>query len=154
RANAYQFWVLHPPTSGDFASYNTENPIIVKGGYLVRSVDVKGSTLAIQGDLNSTATFEIIAPSASSKSVTFNGETLKVSKTAQGTLTASRAVNLPNVVVPRLSSLAWKTADSLPEIKASYSDAKWTVANHNTTVNPAPPTTPVVLYAGDYGYHT
>ncbi|KAG6919301.1 hypothetical protein DXG01_007434 [Tephrocybe rancida] len=153
RANAYEFWVLHPPTAGDFAHYSTENPIIVKGGYLVRSVSIGSGTLAIQGDLNSTSTFEIIAPSASSKSVTFNGEALKLSKTTHGTLTAKRTANLPNVAIPKLSSLTWKTADSLPEIKATYSDDKWTVADHNTTVNARVPTTPVVLYAGDYGYH-
>ncbi|GLB33461.1 putative beta-galactosidase, domain 3 [Lyophyllum shimeji] len=76
RANAYQFWALHPPTIGAFAQYSTENPIIVKGGYLLRSVEIRGSTLAIQGDLNDTATFEIIAPAASSKLVTFNGAPL------------------------------------------------------------------------------
>ncbi|KAG6830620.1 hypothetical protein H0H92_015712 [Tricholoma furcatifolium] len=154
RANAYQFWVLHPPTSGEFAAYSKENPIIVKGGYLLRSVAIEGSTLAIQGDLNSTATFEIIAPSASSKSVTFNGQALKLGKTAQGTLTATQTASLPSVDLPNLSSLTWKTADSLPEIQSSYSDAKWTVANHNTTINALVPTTPTVLYAGDYGYHT
>ncbi|KAF8076034.1 glycoside hydrolase family 35 protein [Lyophyllum atratum] len=154
RANAYQFWVLHPPTSGAFAHYSTENPIIVKGGYLLRSVSISGSTLALQGDLNNTATFEIIAPSASSKSVTFNGGPLTLARTAHGTLTGKRTANLPAVTVPNLSSLTWKTADSLPEIKSSYSDAKWTVANRNTTVNPTTPKTPVVLYAGDYGYHT
>lgn len=47
-----------------------------------------------------------------------------------------------------------KTANSLPEVDPKYSDAQWTVANHNTTVNPFPHTTPTVLFAGDYGYHT
>ncbi|KAG5733968.1 putative beta-galactosidase A [Termitomyces sp. T112] len=154
RANAYQFWVLYPPTSGNFASYSTEDPIIVKGGYLVRSVDIDDDTLAIKGDLNDTTTFEIIAPAASSKFVTFNGEALKLSKTPQGTLTAERSAHLPTVELPKLSSLIWKTADSLPEIKADYSDVEWTVANHTVTINPTPPTTPVVLFAGDYGYHT
>jgi hypothetical protein len=45
-------------------------------------------------------------------------------------------------------------ANSLPEISAGYSDTLWTPANHTTTVNPTQPTTAVVLYAGDYGYHT
>jgi hypothetical protein len=49
---------------------------------------------------------------------------------------------------------AQKTADSLPEIQPQYSDALWTVANHTTTVNPTPPNTTVVLFAGDYGFHT
>lgn len=45
-------------------------------------------------------------------------------------------------------------ADSLPEINPKYSDAKWTVADHTTTVNPNLHNTSVVLWAGDYGYHT
>ncbi|KAG5654663.1 hypothetical protein H0H81_009911 [Sphagnurus paluster] len=154
RANAYQFWVLYPPTSGPFAQYSTQNPIIVKGGYLLRSVTINGGTLNIQGDLNKTANFEIIAPAASSKSVTFNGEALTLGKTPHGTLTASRNVKLPDVTIPNLSSLNWKSADSLPEIQPGYSDAKWTVANKKTTVNPTQPKTPVVLYSGEYGYHT
>ncbi|CAK5262479.1 unnamed protein product [Mycena citricolor] len=154
RVNAYEFWVLHPPTSGDFAAYSTENPIIVKGGYLLRSLTTSGSTLAIKGDLNTTTTsFEIIAPAAY-HSATFNGAKLSLSTTSYGTLTASLRVNLPSVSLPNLSSLNWKTADSLPEIQSSYSDALWTAADHTTTVNPTVPTTPVVLYAGDYGYHT
>jgi hypothetical protein len=51
-------------------------------------------------------------------------------------------------------SINQKTADSLPEIQTTYSDALWVTANHNTTVNPAGFATPTVLYAGDYGFHT
>ena len=47
-----------------------------------------------------------------------------------------------------------RSADSLPEIKSTYSDALWVTANHKTTVNPAGFSTPTVLYAGDYGFHT
>ncbi|KDR83515.1 hypothetical protein GALMADRAFT_56290 [Galerina marginata CBS 339.88] len=154
RANAYQFWVLHPPTTGDLAQFNTENPIIVKGGYLMRTVNVKGSTLALTGDLNNTSNFEIIAPAAQSKSITFNGAALTVAKTSYGTLTAKKTVSLPDASLPHLPSISWKTANSLPEIAPGYSDALWTVANHTTTVNPWGKPTPVVLWAGDYGFHT
>lgn len=47
-----------------------------------------------------------------------------------------------------------KTADSLPEVQPGYSDALWTVANHTTTINPNEVNTPVVLFAGEYGFHT
>lgn len=47
-----------------------------------------------------------------------------------------------------------KTADSLPETEPTCDDALWTTADHTTTVNPTQPNTSVVLYAGDYGYHT
>ncbi|KAF8165127.1 glycoside hydrolase family 35 protein [Crassisporium funariophilum] len=154
RANAYQFWVLHPPAAGDLGQFSTANPIIVKGGYLLRSATVSGGTLAITGDLNSTSSFEIIAPGANSQTLMFNGAKLTLAKTSYGTLTASKSVSLPSVSLPNLSTLPWKTANSLPEISPTYSDALWTVADHKTTVNPAGFSTPVVLYAGDYGYHT
>ena len=108
RPNAYQFWVLHPPaSSGALPQYSTENPIIVKGGYLIRSVSVSGGNLALLGDLNSTANFEIIAPAAQSKAVTFNGSPLSLKKTSYGTLTATRAASLPAVALPNLSALTW-----------------------------------------------
>ncbi|KAJ6567229.1 glycoside hydrolase family 35 protein [Mycena vulgaris] len=147
------FWVLHPPSTGAFAQFSTQNPIIVKGGYLLRSVSTSAGTLALKGDLNGPVGFEIIAPAAF-QSATFNGVKLSLTKTRHGTLTAQKTVTLPAVTIPNLSTLKWKTADSLPEIQPQYSDALWTVANHVTTVNPTPLNTSVVLFAGDYGYHT
>ncbi|KIJ67770.1 glycoside hydrolase family 35 protein [Hydnomerulius pinastri MD-312] len=154
RANAYEFWVMYPPSTGSFANYSTTNPILIKGGYFIRSVEISGSTLQITGDLNSTAEFEIIAPAASSKEVTFNGEALSLESTSYGTVTSSKTVSLPSVQLPNLETLTWKTADSLPEITPTYNDMFWTTADHTTTVNPTQPNTSVVLYAGDYGYHT
>ncbi|KAJ7781617.1 glycoside hydrolase family 35 protein [Mycena metata] len=155
RANAYQFWVLHPPTTGAFAQFSTQNPILVKGGYLLRSVTTAGGVLALTGDLNTTTpvSFEIIAPAAF-QAATFNGAKLALGKTRYGTLTAQKTATLPAVTLPNLAALKWKTADSLPEIQPQYSDAQWTVANHTTTINPTPANTSVVLYAGDYGFHT
>ncbi|KAF9237579.1 glycoside hydrolase family 35 protein [Melanogaster broomeanus] len=152
--NAYEFWVMYPPSTGSFANYSTVNPILIKGGYLIRSVELSGSTLEIIGDLNDTASFEIIAPAASSKGVTFNGEPLKLETTSYGTLTSSKSASLPSVQLPHIESLTWKTANSLPEITSTYNDTLWTTADHATTVNPTQPNTSVVLYAGDYGYHT
>ncbi|KAJ7283442.1 glycoside hydrolase family 35 protein [Mycena rebaudengoi] len=155
RANAYQFWVLHPPSRGAFGQFTTQNPIIVKGGYLLRSVSTSGSTLALRGDLNGTGatSFEIIAPAAF-RSATFNGAALTLTKTKYGTFTAQKTATLPAVNVPKLAALTWKTADSLPEIQPHYSDAQWTVADRTTTLNPNPINTSVVLLAGEYGFHT
>ncbi|KAJ7067978.1 glycoside hydrolase family 35 protein [Mycena amicta] len=155
RANAYELWVLHPATSGPFARFGNQNPILVKGGYLLRSVTTSAGTVALTGDLNTTqpATLEIIAP-ASLQSASFNSAKLLVSKTSYGTLTAQKLGSLPAVTVPNLASLQWKAADSLPEVQPQYSDALWTVATHKTTINPNPPNTTVVLYAGEYGFHT
>ncbi|KAH0828009.1 glycoside hydrolase family 35 protein [Lanmaoa asiatica] len=154
RANAYDFWVMYPPSTGSFENYSTTNPILIKGGYLIRSVQISGRTLEITGDLNSTTSFEIIAPAESSREVTFNGEPLALETTSYGTLTSSKCLSLPSIQLPDLESLTWKTADSLPEINSTYIDTLWTTADHTTTVNPTQPGTPVVLYAGDYGYHT
>ena len=107
RDNAYDFWAMYPPSTGSFASYSTSNPILIKGGYFIRSVQISGSTLEITGDLNSTASFEILAPAASSKQVTFNGELLTLATTCYGALTSSKTASLPSIQLPDLESLTW-----------------------------------------------
>jgi hypothetical protein len=114
RANAYDFWAMYPPSTGSFANYSTSNPILIKGGYLIRSVQISGSTLEITGDLNSTASFEIIAPAASSKQVTFNGKPLTLATTNYGTLTSSKTASLPSIQLPDLESLAWVRVYNYP----------------------------------------
>ncbi|KAF9526881.1 glycoside hydrolase superfamily [Crepidotus variabilis] len=127
----------------------------IMGGYLLRSASIGGDTLALIGDLNATTLFEAVVPSTVTK-LTFNGAALDTTKTFYGNLVAERTANLPDAPLPDLSSLIWKTADSLPEININYSDAAWTVANHISTINPINlnPSTSVVLYAGNYSYHT
>ncbi|KAF3903977.1 Beta-galactosidase [Arthrobotrys entomopaga] len=44
--------------------------------------------------------------------------------------------------------------NSLPEISGNYDDSKWVTADNTYTPNPTKPTTPVVLYASDYGFHS
>ncbi|KAG7096629.1 hypothetical protein E1B28_004046 [Marasmius oreades] len=155
RENAYQFWV--PPSPSNFAHVTApREPIIIKGGYLLRSATTSEGRLAIIGDLNATTSLEIIAPQALTKTgVTFNGKPVsELKKTNYGSLVGRVSAVLPDVKLPDLKSLTWKTADSLPEIKKDYFDDLWTIANHTETVNPTTPKTPVVLYASDYGYHT
>jgi len=79
----------------------------VKGGYLLRTASISGDRLALSGDLNSTTTFEIIAPVVSSRTVPFNGEELRTKRTTYGTLVASRTPHLPDVNLPDLDSLIW-----------------------------------------------
>lgn len=105
---------MYPPSTGSFANYSTTNPILIKGAYLIRSVQISGSTLEITGDLNSTASFEIIAPAAYSKQVTFNGEPLTLATTSYGTLTSSKSVSLPSVPLPDLERLTWVSAYNFP----------------------------------------
>ncbi|KAJ7477091.1 glycoside hydrolase family 35 protein [Mycena galericulata] len=124
------FWILHPPSSGAFAQFSTHNPIIVKGGPV---------------------SFEIIAPAAFQQA-TFNGGKLSLSKTRYGTLTTQKTATLPAVTLPNLAKLQWPTRSR--RSSRNIQDALWTVANHTTTVNPNPHNTSVVLFAGDYGFHT
>ncbi|KAJ7087201.1 glycoside hydrolase family 35 protein [Mycena belliarum] len=160
RATAYQFWVLHPPAAaaGPFAQFSTQSPVLVKGAYLLRAAAATAhGALALRGDLNGTAPtqIEIIAPAAFTRGgATFNGAPLALGRTRYGTLTAQRRAVLPAVALPDLAALPWKTADSLPEVLPSFSDARWTRANLTASANPAALRTPVVLFAGDYGFHT
>jgi hypothetical protein len=108
RVNAYEFWSLNLPDSqaGKFAAFNTRDTVLVKGGYLIRSVDLKSGTLSISGDLNSTTSFEIIAPPAATK-VSFNGQNLSVKKTKYGTLLATKNSIIPAATLPNLKSITW-----------------------------------------------
>ncbi|KAJ1305575.1 hypothetical protein OPQ81_000575 [Rhizoctonia solani] len=131
--------------------------VLVFGPYLVRNATIKGSTLAITGDLKSgTPTeLEVLAPS-SVKSVTFNGKSVKVSKTALGTLKGSVVTKDLTPNLPSLKSLEWKCTDSLPEVAVGFDDSKWVVATKNSTARP-PEFQPLggktVLYADEYGFH-
>ncbi|KAG6375508.1 hypothetical protein JVT61DRAFT_3067 [Boletus reticuloceps] len=114
-ANAYDFWVMFSPSTGSFANYSTTNPILIQGGYLIRSVQISGTTLEITGDLNSTTSFEIIAPSASFEAAT----------TSYGTITSSKCASLPSIQLPDLESLTWVGGHkSLPWTSASESQRK------------------------------
>ena len=61
----------------------------------------------------------------------------------------------PKLQLPDFSTQEWRYVDSLPEIKPSYDDARWTLCDHTTTTQPQLNlSTPTSLYASDYGYHT
>ncbi|WYZ36897.1 hypothetical protein EsH8_II_000403 [Colletotrichum jinshuiense] len=150
RNEAYNFWV--PPTEGNFGT----SDVIVKAGYLVRTVAVDGSTLSITGDVNATTPIEVVggAPAAL-KTLNFNGKPLDFKQSDRGVVTATVAFAAPAIKLPCLGQLAWKYVDSLPEIRPGYSDEAWTAADLETTYNTANPLkTPTSLYGGDYGYHT
>jgi hypothetical protein len=82
------------------------NTVLVKGGYLMRSVSMSGSTLALVGDLNATVSLEIVAPPGMQK-VTFNGQNLSVKKSTYNTLLVTKSVSLPAVTLPELNSITW-----------------------------------------------
>jgi hypothetical protein len=64
--------------------------------------------VALTGDLNATSTsFEILAPSAFSSKVTFNGQPLAVTKTKYGSLVGHITARFPTIQLPDLQSLKW-----------------------------------------------
>ncbi|OJD37610.1 glycoside hydrolase family 35 protein [Diplodia corticola] len=142
RNSAYNYW--------------THDDIVLKAGYLIRNASVDGSTLSIVGDLNATTTLEVIggAPSGLT-SLTFNGEDIDFTQSpTTGSVSASLAYTPPDISLPDLSSLSWKSLDTLPELSADYDDSAWPAADQPYTLNTLRPlTTPTSLYAGDYGYH-
>ncbi|KUL83112.1 hypothetical protein ZTR_11010 [Talaromyces verruculosus] len=152
RPTAYQYWFPDLSTTDVFQSINTDSPT-VKGPYLVRSASISGDTLSLTGDLNTTVNVEFLAP-PSVTNFEWNGANVATKRTTQGSYSGTLQFTAPNISMPNLANLAWKSIDSLPEIQNSYSDALWISASNTTTVNEARSlTTPTSLYAGDYGYH-
>ncbi|KXJ91390.1 family 35 glycosyl hydrolase [Microdochium bolleyi] len=150
RNEAYNFYV--PPVAKQIGL----SEVIVKAGYLIRTVEVSSKSLNFVGDLNSTTTLEVIGGAPSSlKMLKFNGKSLKFKQDKNGVVTAKVAFAAPKMQVPKLGKLKWKKIDTLPELSSSYSDAAWTRADLKKTYNIAHPLrTPTSLYGGDYGYHT
>lgn len=149
---AYKFSAVNLIENG--SAFSTKSSVIVKGPYLVRSAEVvKGTILELKGDLNTTAPIEVHAPPKVT-AITWNGKLLVATKSLKGSWTATLPFTAPEIVLPKLSELGWKYADSLREIRSNYDDKAWTVADKITTLNKRQPTTPTILYAGEYGYHT
>ncbi|KAH6706634.1 glycoside hydrolase superfamily, partial [Verticillium dahliae] len=71
RNEAYNYWV--PPTEADLGTAD----VIVKAGYLVRTVSIDGSSLSFVGDVNATTPIEVIGGAPTSlKALEFNGKAL------------------------------------------------------------------------------
>lgn len=162
RNEAYQYWVLDLPKAEPINNFvsasrinDTDASVIIKAGYLLRNASVSDDTLFLWGDLNQTTTIEVIAsPLTSCGKIYFNGEPVAGVTSAEGRLTAIITFSKPEIALPDLASLEWNYVDSLPEIGVEYDDVSWTVANLTSTNNTRALTTPVSLYASDYGFHS
>lgn len=130
--------------------------VIINGGYFIRSVDARGSTLAVEADFNKTTTLEIIGAPKKTTKLTINGQAIDYTTSELGNWIARPSMTVPNLDLPDLNNLDWHGIDSVPELGANYDDSKWQPANKNTTKNPManPLRTPVSLYGSDYGFNT
>jgi len=160
RNSAYNYWVINLPSnpvSGNYTNATVDvSAPIVKAGYLLRTVEVSGNTLALTGDLNATTPIEVIGGAPTKlKTLTWNGQSIHFKQDKTGVVTATASYKAPKYTVPSLSSCGWKSIDSLPEIQSTYDDSLWTKADLTYSNNTARNlTTPTSLYASDYGYNT
>jgi beta-galactosidase len=135
---------------------NTASSVIVKAGYLVRTAYLQGSDLHITADFNATTSVEVIGAPSKAKNLVINGNKAQIKVDKNGIWSTSVKYTAPKISLPSLKDLKWKSLDSLPEIKNSYDDSRWTVADHTYTNNSVknPLNTPTSLYSSDYGFHT
>jgi hypothetical protein len=138
------------------ANIGNTTSVIVEAGYLVRSIDIEGTALHINGDLNATVPIKVIGAPSSTKDLHFNGQKLSFTvDPVTGDWSSTLQYTAPKISLPDLSSLAWKYVDDLPEIQPSYDDSAWTKADHKTSNNSVfALETPTSLFGSDYGYNT
>ncbi|KAK8046304.1 putative beta-galactosidase A [Apiospora saccharicola] len=146
RNSAYKYWVTDVVGS--------QSKVIVNGPYLVRSVALNGSEISIQADFNVSTPVEIIGAPSGTKAVRINGKQTPFESSDQS-LTMNITLSPQPINLPDLTTLGWKSVDSLPEVQLSYDDSAWTVADQTYTNNTYfPLRTTVSTYAADYGFNT
>jgi beta-galactosidase GanA len=134
---AQQFW----PQS------TAAGPVLVRGGYLVRTAASHGAVLALTGDTSQSGPLTVWAPPGI-KAVTWNGQPVHVTGGTGGSLAGS----VPGPAPVSLPSLhGWRFSYETPEAQPGFDDSGWTLADHPVSTNGASSATPV-LYASDYGY--
>ncbi|KAG4025228.1 hypothetical protein MFRU_063g00180 [Monilinia fructicola] len=161
RNSAYNYWVADFARTDQWGTFATSidktSSVIVEAGYLIRNVSTQGSDLHINGDLNATVTFKVIGAPKGTKNLYFNSQKVSYkTDSTTGELSSTLTYTTPNISLPNLLTLKWKYLDNLPEIKSSYDDSAWTLANKNSSNNLFlnPLLTPTVLNGPDYGYST
>jgi len=143
-----------------------QQPLIVRGPYLVRSAALDNNVLTIRADFNQssaldlfravdTATVEILGVPKGATAVVLNGDAVAHTVSDTGSWVVRVDFEPPAIPVPDLAALEWRYLDALSELQASYSDAPWPDASHASTNNTylQSPLTPTSLYASDYGFH-
>jgi beta-galactosidase GanA len=133
---AEEFW---PETT-------SAGPVLVEGGYLVRTASVRNGTLELTGDTTKAGSVTVWA-GGTVRSVEWNGRFVGVTKNADGSLTGTVGGPQP-VTLPTLTN--WKFASEAPEAQPGFNDRDWTLADHPVSNASSPPVP--VLYASDYGY--
>jgi beta-galactosidase GanA len=128
--------------------------LIERGPTLVRSAQIRGSTLALRGDTSQDCELEIWSASEV-RQVTWNGARVAITRTPSGSLLATQRLDGPErVSLPVLKNLTWRYHGGSPEADPHFDDSSWRMANRtrtNSTIKP--PGGQPVLSMDDYGFH-
>lgn len=137
------------PTAETFWRQDTKSgPVLVRGTHLLRTAAVHGNTVDLTGDNADDNDIEVFT---AADHVTWNGRPVRTEATTAGGRTGVIPVAQP-VQLPQLTN--WQHAEESPEANPGFDDSTWTVADKMTTNSVTGVTTPPVLYADDYGFHT
>ncbi|KAF1950709.1 hypothetical protein CC80DRAFT_482347 [Byssothecium circinans] len=157
RNQAYNYWTVSTLPEGSYSHDATSSSdLIVKAGYLIRSASISGDKINLVGDINATTTIDIVGGAHQDiTAFTFNAQPIDAKLDRNGFLSGTVPFTAPEIKLPDLKSLSWKSIDALPELQDTYDDASWTDADHKETKNTYwPLTTPTVLWGAEYGYNT
>lgn len=127
-------------------------PLVVYGPALLRSAELRDSTLHLTGDVTVETGVEVWGPRGIAD-VTWNGEPVPTyvgrarSRVMEGLMPAVRAVALPALD-------GWRCRTENPESDPDFDDSAWTVAGRTTSHSTTPvPEGGPVLFADDHGFH-
>jgi beta-galactosidase GanA len=112
-------------------------PVLVEGGYLVRTASVAGDTLNLSGDTSTSGNL-VVWGSSRIRDVDWNGSPVSVHPGSGGSLSGTVA-GPPPVSLPALTG--WKFSSESQYVDPSFDDSSWTLADH-----------PGMLQATDYGF--
>ncbi|MGA5442116.1 beta-galactosidase [Streptomyces griseoincarnatus] len=127
-------------------------PLVVYGPAMLRSAELRDSTLHLTGDVTVETGVEVWGPRGIAE-VTWNGEPVPTyvgrarSRVMEGLMPAVRAVALPALD-------GWRCRTENPESDPEFDDSAWTVAGRTTSHSTTPvPEGGPVLFADDHGFH-
>jgi beta-galactosidase GanA len=104
-------------------------PVLVRGGYLVRTAQASGAALALTGDTSGAGPLTVWAPPGI-RSVSWNGQPVSVAAGPDGSLSGSLTGPAP-VTLPALTG--WRFSYETPEAQPGFGDSSWTLADHPAT---------------------
>ena len=152
---AQAFWRQETANGPVLERGNTAQSPVDYGNALIREARWTGSTLALTGDTEQPAYFEIWAPKPVT-AVTFNGTPLPTKLSPSGSLITETIRGPGPVPLPDLMAQPWVMRAESPEADPAFDDTKWRRADltESTALKATqPPAGQPVLNMTDYGFY-